>query len=71
MNPELNKLGHRRSKHFSALPLKDRKILGAERGSLGPGSAPDDRASRAITQHSLSHNMVPQFFNREEGEPRS
>ena len=47
----------------SALPLKDRKILGAERGSLGWGTAPDDKARRASSQHSLSHNIVPLFVN--------
>ena len=62
---------HTHSSMLSALPLKDRKILGAERGSLEGGSPPDDRASRASSQHSLSHNIVPLFVNREEGESRS
>lgn len=43
----------------SFLPLKDRKILGAERGSLEGGGPPDDEGSRASSQHSLSHNMSP------------
>lgn len=51
----------------SALPLKDRKILGAERGSLEGGSPPDDKARRASSQHSLSHNIAPVFVNRGEG----
>lgn len=70
-NTEFNKLGHRRSSISNALPLKDRKILGAERGSLEGGSPPDDRASRARSQHSLSHNIVPLFVNRAEEEPGS
>lgn len=51
--------------------MKDKKILGAERGSLEGGSPPDDRASRAGSQHSLSHNMVPLFVNRGDTEFRS
>lgn len=52
--------------------MKDRKILGVERGSLGVGSPPDDKASRASSQHSLSHNIVvPVFVNRGEEELRS
>lgn len=43
---------------FCVLPLKDRKILGVERGSLGGGSPADDKVSRASSQHSLSHNIV-------------
>lgn len=66
-----NKLGHRHSSIVSALPLKDRKILGAERGSLEGGSPPDDRASRASSQHSLSHNIVLLFVNRGKGESKS
>lgn len=65
------KLGHRRRIILSALPLKDRKILGADWGSMEGGRAPDDKASRASSQHSLSHNIVPLLVNREERESRS
>lgn len=44
---------------FITLPLKDRKILGADRGSFEGGSPPDDTATRASTQDSLSHNIIP------------
>lgn len=70
-NTELHQLGHRHCIIFNVLPLKDRKILGADRGSLGGGSPPDDKASRASNQHSLSHNIVPLFVNRDKGESRS
>lgn len=51
------------------LPLKDRKIRGVDRASLGGGSPADDKASRASSQHSLSHNIVvPLFANRGEEE---
>jgi len=54
-----------------ALPLKDRKTLGAERGSLeGSSAAPDDKPSRASSQQSLSHNIVPLFVNRAGEESR-
>lgn len=70
-NTDLNKLGQRHTSILSALPLKDKKILGAERGSLEGGSPADDRASRASSQHTLSHNIVPLFVNRGEGDFRS
>ncbi|TNN83945.1 hypothetical protein EYF80_005816 [Liparis tanakae] len=50
---------------------RDRKTLGAERGSLeGSTAAPDDKPSRASSQQSLSHNIVPLFVNRAEEESR-
>lgn len=52
----------------SVSPLKDRKILGADRSSLDGGSAPDDKASRARSQDSLSHNIVPLFVDKREEE---
>lgn len=51
--------------------MKERKIRGAERGSLEAGSAPDEKASRASSQHTFSHSIVPLLVNRAEGESRS
>lgn len=40
------------------LPLKERKILGAESDSLEEVSAPDDRATQASSPHTAAHNIV-------------
>lgn len=40
------------------LPLKERKILGAESDSLEEVSAPDDRATQASSPHTAAHNIL-------------
>ena len=51
--------------------MKDRKILGAERGSLEVGNVPDDKANRASSQHSLSHNMSLYLLTEEKKSPEA
>lgn len=49
------------------LPLKERKILGAESDSLEEVSAPDDRATQASSPHTAAHNILLLLVIRRRG----